>query len=145
MGCSAASTAGLRIFRRPHDDGLRTSPLDRSDPVYAPDYGQHAGAERDPMTVVYAISVTLGILGLLGWAGFAVAAGSSSSGARFDPERKFGERGRAVLAGVTGFGMGGMSATFAGWNSATALLAAVAGAAVMAFLAIRLGPEPESE
>jgi hypothetical protein len=97
------------------------------------------------MTAVYAVSVTIGILGLVFWAGFAVASGSSHSGSRFDPERRFGAPGRAALAGVAGFGMGGMSATFAGWNVATALLAAAAGAAVMALLATRLGPEPDSE
>jgi hypothetical protein len=62
-----------------------------------------------------------------------------------DPEVRFGSRGRAIVAGVTGFGMGGISASYAGWNSWLALAGAVAGASVMAVLAWRIGPGPEPE
>ena len=92
------------------------------------------------MTAVYAVATVAGLGGLVAWA---LLRGVRPEGgdARFDPERRFGVRGRMVVAGVTGFGLAGMSSTFAGWGSGAAAAAAVVGAAVVALLSRSLGPE----
>lgn len=63
------------------------------------------------MVKVYAISLALGLVGLvvilLGGA-FAESLGRPKR----DPGTKMGLRGKAAVGGLTGFGMGGMSAEF---------------------------------
>lgn len=64
------------------------------------------------MVKVYAITLAVGILGLLvvilGGA-FAENVGHPER----DPGERFGLRGKATIGGLIGFGMGGMSAEFA--------------------------------
>ena len=79
------------------------------------------------MVWLYAIALAAGFVMLLLWiAGAAV--GAWVEGWEFaDPERRFGARGRKVVAGAIGFGMAGMSATFAGWHPIFAIIAAILG------------------
>jgi len=88
------------------------------------------------VTVVYGVALAVGMAALVGW----IAAGSSSASGRLDPERRLGTAGRAVVAALVGFGMGGLSAAFAGWPIAGHVAAALAGALVMAAVAVFLGP-----
>jgi hypothetical protein len=93
------------------------------------------------VTVVYAVVLLVGVVLLLVWL-VATAIGVWVEGwESFDPEARFGARGRAVVAGALGFGMGGLSATFAGWPAGLALLAAVAGSGAMALVSRLFGPE----
>jgi hypothetical protein len=92
------------------------------------------------MVWVYAVALIAGFLALLLWI-VGVALGTWVDGWEFaDPERRFGVAGRSVVGGVVGFGMGGMSATFAGWHPALALGAAVLGAAALVFVARVFAP-----
>ncbi len=84
----------------------------------------------------------LGLAGIVGWA-LLRGLGDPGAAGRWDPEARLGRSGRLAVAVLTGFGLGGMSATFAGWATGLALVAALAGAAAVAFSAIALRPEPE--
>lgn len=81
------------------------------------------------MIKVYAVSLVLGIVGLLvvilGGA-FAENLGREEK----DPGKRMGMRGRMIVGGLAGFGMAGMSAEFAplGFNWQVSLLLAVLGA-----------------
>ncbi len=50
-------------------------------------------------------------------------------------------RPRRTIAGFLGFGLAGMSASFAGWATVFALVAAVAGAGALVAAATQLAPE----
>jgi hypothetical protein len=85
------------------------------------------------MVKVYAIALVVGVIGLL----VVILGGSLAENlARegVDPGRKLGKPGRAVIGGLVGFGMAGISAEFAPldlqWPSAfvLALVGAAAGA-----------------
>ena len=91
------------------------------------------------MIPVYAISVVLGAVGVLVWIFLGVTSSSVKGKADLDPEERFGTIGRSVVAAVVGFGLGGMSASFAGWSTFLALLGAVAGAVLMTAAARYLG------
>lgn len=92
------------------------------------------------MVWIYAITLALGSIALLVWI-VGVAVGARVDGWEFaDPERRFGESGRSALAAVVGFGMGGMSATFAGWNPALAAAAALVGGAALVVVARVFAP-----
>ena len=87
------------------------------------------------VTAVYAVATVVGLLGLAGWVltrSLAVARGSG-----FDPEERFGTRGRRALAAVVGFGLGGMSASFSPLEPSSLLvaLAALVGAVAAAWYA----------
>lgn len=88
------------------------------------------------MVPVYAICVVLGVVALVAWVFLGLTSNSVAGKEMLDPEERFGEPGRMVVSGVLGFGLGGMSASFAGWNTGFALLGAVGGA-VLAVLAGR--------
>ena len=86
---------------------------------------------------VYGIALALGIVALLTWA-IAVFVGESVDGwESFDLDRRFGATGRRVVAAILGFGMAGLSASYAGWNAGLAGLAALAGVLVAMALAGR--------
>jgi hypothetical protein len=51
------------------------------------------------------------------------------------------DSGRALVAGVLGFGLGGMSASFGGWNPGLALAGAFGGSLLMILAARFLGTE----
>jgi hypothetical protein len=83
------------------------------------------------MVWVYAFALVAGLLMLLAWiVGVAVAAWVEGWETA-DPERRFGATGRSIVAGTVGFGMAGMSATFAGWHAILAFAAALLGAAAL--------------
>lgn len=93
------------------------------------------------MVPVYATALFLGFLMLLAWI-VGVAVGTWVDGWEFaDPERRFGVLGRSIVAGLVGFGMAGMSASFGGWPPAFAIVGAFAGAAAMALVAKVFGPD----
>lgn len=95
----------------------------------------------DVMVPVYAIALFVGFLMLLAWI-VGVAVGTWVEGWEFaDPERRFGFVGRSIVAGLVGFGMAGMSASFGGWPPALAVLGALAGAAAMVAVARLFGPD----
>lgn len=92
------------------------------------------------MVWVYAIALVAGFLSLLAWI-VGVALGALVDGWEWaDPERRFGSNGRTLVAGVFGFGLAGMSATFAGWHPIVALIAAGLGAAALVFVARAFAP-----
>ena len=96
------------------------------------------------MSALYAIAVIVGLVLLITWAGLVVLGNSVAGWDSLNPEARFGGRGRMAIAALAGFGMGGLSATFAGWATALALLAAVVGAAAMGYVARHLGPTGSS-
>ena len=83
------------------------------------------------MTAVYAISLVSGVLLLLAWVAAVAVAETVTGWDHVDPDRRFGRRGRLAVAGLTGFGLGGMSATFGGWPVAAALAGATGGAVLV--------------
>lgn len=94
------------------------------------------------MTALYSLALFAAALALVAWVVAAVAAANPESRLP-DPDVRFGLRGRSVVAGVLGFGLGGLSATFAGWSTPMALVAGLAGAAFLAASGLILGPEGE--
>lgn len=97
------------------------------------------------MTAVYAVSLVVGVVLLLAWVAAVAVAETVDGWDHVDPENRFGFRGRLGVAAPTGFGLGGMSATFAGWPAALAVTAAVAGAILIVSAARYLGPSEDSE
>lgn len=88
------------------------------------------------MTALYAIATLAGTLLLFAWIVSAALSAGAGEAARFDGAARFGLRGRIAIAGLLGFGLAGMSATFAGWAIAPAAVAAIAGAAALAGYAV---------
>lgn len=88
------------------------------------------------MVKVYAVALGAGVVLLMGWI---IARGFSLNldRHRLDPEQRFGLSGRRTVAGLVGFGMGGMSAEFSprdiSWPLALAL--AVVASAIAAWYA----------
>lgn len=80
------------------------------------------------MKWLYAVSLVVGMLALIVWA-LRQSARRGDSGTQAD---SWGSR---VIAGAVAFGMGGMSASFAGWNPWAAAGAAVVAAVVGVMLA----------
>ncbi len=92
------------------------------------------------MVWIYATALVLGSLALLVWI-LGVAVGAWVDGWEFaDPEQRFGEKGRSAVAAAAGFGMGGMSATFAGWNPVLAAAAALVGGVALVTVARVFAP-----
>ncbi|HEY7564170.1 MAG TPA: hypothetical protein VIA81_04530 [Acidimicrobiia bacterium] len=99
------------------------------------------------MVRVYAIVLAIGVVLLIAWIFLRYFVGNTSGPAGFDPEARFGRRGRQVVAAMVGFGMAGMSAEFSprdlSWP--VALVLALAGAIAAAWFAgfvDRLGSRP---
>jgi hypothetical protein len=87
------------------------------------------------MVKVYAITLSLGVLSLIAWIILrALVTNLPSWPDRFDPETRYGITGRRVVAGITAFGLAGMSAEFSprdiSWPLALVLALLGAGAAV---------------
>lgn len=93
------------------------------------------------MVALYAICTVLGVIALLAWITLGIAASPGEDRKYLDPELRFGERGRASVSALLGFGLGGMSASFAGWSAALALVGAIAGALVAVLVGRYLGVE----
>ncbi len=97
------------------------------------------------MTAVYAISLVLGVLLLFAWVASVAVAEMVTGWDHVDPDRRFGRRGRLMVAGLAGFGLGGMSATFGGWPVAAALAGAGGGAALVGAAAFYLAGDRDVE
>jgi len=84
------------------------------------------------MVKVYAVALALGVLALLLWIGARALAVNVPSWGNADPEKRLGVAGRRMVAGLVGFGLGGMSAEFSprGLSWPIALGLAVLGGAV---------------
>ena len=81
------------------------------------------------MVVLYAVAVLVGALTLGAWILLGVMAERPGSFV-VDPEGRCGLRVRSAVVGVLGFGLGGMSASYAGWPGLAALAAAAGGAVI---------------
>jgi hypothetical protein len=79
---------------------------------------------------VYAVVLVLGVAALLIWLVMGATASSVDDKQDWNPDERFGLVGRNVVAGLLGFGLGGMSASFAGWASGLAVVGAIAGVAI---------------
>ena len=85
------------------------------------------------MIKVYAVSLVLGVLGLL----IVILGGAFAENIKrddLDPGARIGITGRMIVGGLAGFGMAGMSAEFAplGFTWQVSLLLAVVGAVASA-------------
>lgn len=92
------------------------------------------------MTLLYTIVLVLGVVALLLWIAATSVAATVDGWQGVDPERRFGVVGRLVVAAMMGFGLAGMSGSYAGWSAGLAAVAAVAGAALAAMAARYFGP-----
>ena len=97
------------------------------------------------MTAVYAISLISGVFLLLAWVASVAVAETVAGWDHVDPDRRFGRRGRLTVAGLAGFGLGGMSASYAGWPAAAALAGAVGGAVLVGAAAYYLAGDRDVE
>jgi hypothetical protein len=98
------------------------------------------------MVVVYALVLVVGMVALVGWI-FTRALASNLDRPRLDPESRFGTSGRRVVAGLVGFGMGGLSSEFSPRGIAwpLALVLALVGGAALAWYAGRVDVGVEAE
>ena len=71
-----------------------------------------------------------GAVALLAWIAAGGVASSVDGWENVDPDARFGMTGRRLVAGVFAFGMAGLSASYAGWPTVVATIAAAAGAVV---------------
>ena len=92
------------------------------------------------MVWIYAVALIAGFVLLLAWLIAAAVAAWVDGWEDTDPERRFGARGRFVVAGSVGFGMAGLSATFAGLHAGFALVASLLGAAALVWVARTFAP-----
>jgi hypothetical protein len=97
------------------------------------------------MTALFGTILLIGVLALLAWVAATGVAHSVGGWDGVDPENRFGSLGRSVLAALLGFGMAGMSASFAGWSPMLSLIGALAGAAVLVAVGFWLGPARTSD
>ncbi len=97
------------------------------------------------MVPLYAICTALGIIAIIAWVTLGMAATAWEGKDHLDPERRFGALGRDIVAATLGFGLGGMSASFAGWNTGLAALGAVAGGVIAVVVARYLGVEEDPD
>ncbi len=86
------------------------------------------------MIKVYAITLVLGVLGLI-VAIFGNALAENVGRPSFDPLNRFGLVGKTIVAAVAGFGMGGMSAEFSpldfSWQVSLLLALVAAGLSIL--------------
>ncbi len=95
------------------------------------------------MIAIYAVCIVLGVVGIIGWVTLGLMSGSLADKAHLDPEQRFGGTGRSVVSGLSGFGLGGMSASFGGWSDGLAVAGALIGAGVAVVFARYLGFEED--
>ncbi len=105
------------------------------------------------MTTLYAAALVVGGLGVVLWVVLTVLASRDSSDpdtsasdavspsdSAAGPEVRWGASARVIIAGLFGFGMAGISASYAGWSDSLALAMAVVGGAGLGGVAYWLGP-----
>ncbi len=90
---------------------------------------------RSWLNALYGVVLLVGASGLLAWVAAAGVAAWVEGWSAVDPEARFGRRGRMAVAGAVGFGMAGLSASFAGWPTWLVPPGAIAGAGLLALLA----------
>jgi len=105
--------------------------------------GQTVQQKGHQLIPVYAVCVVLGFVGALLWVVAGLTSSSVEGKAGLDPEARLGASGRGIVSGVLGFGLGGMSASFAGWGTGLALVGAVGGAGLAIAVARYLGFEED--
>ncbi len=98
------------------------------------------------MNGVYGLSLVVGLIALVAWI-LLGGLSESNSGRPSHPDERFGATGRGVVAGLTAFGIGGLSASYGGWPTAAAITAALFAALVFAAYAYRYDPgsEPDAD
>lgn len=92
------------------------------------------------MTTLFAAALAVGGIGIIAWIVVTAASSTEEGTTRADPEGRWGRTARVLVAGVFGFGMAGLSATYAGWDVAASAVAALAGGAGLAWVSVLLGP-----
>lgn len=97
------------------------------------------------MVAVYAIATILGVIGIISWVALGMVAETVAGKESLDPEARFGATGRGVVGGVVGFGLGGMSASYAGAGAPLAILGAILGAVAMVVVGRYLGIEEDAD
>ena len=97
------------------------------------------------MVAVYAVATVLGVLAIIAWVTLGMVATAVAGKESLDPEVKFGAAGRGIVAGVAGFGLGGMSASYAGAGASLAVLGALLGAAALVVIGRYLGVEQDPD
>ena len=97
------------------------------------------------MVAIYAIATVLGLIGIFAWVAMGMVADAVPGKDAWEPEARFGPTGRSVVSGVAGFGLGGMSASYAGASTPLAIVGAVIGAVAIAVAARYLGFEGDAK
>jgi hypothetical protein len=97
------------------------------------------------LVAAYAIATILGVIGIIAWVALGLIATSVPGKEAADPETRFGLAGRSVVAVFIGFGLGGMSASYAGAGTFVALLGAIVGAIALVVVGRYLGVEDEPD
>ncbi len=82
------------------------------------------------MVVLYSVVLFAGVFAVGGWLVAGTLAANPDSRVR-DPAVRFGSRGRDVANALLGFGLGGMSSSYAGWPVVPTVVAAIGGAAFL--------------
>ena len=82
------------------------------------------------MITAYWIAFALGLSGLIVWI-FVRGLAHAEVLVRLDPEQRVPNL-KLAVAGVLGFGMAGLSSSYAGWESALTIVGALAGAGAAA-------------
>lgn len=95
------------------------------------------------MVVVYAVAVIGGALALVAWVAVAALAERPDSTVQA-PDERFGRTGQDAVTFTLGFGLGGMSASFAGWPGVAAAAAAIAGGVALLVSGRWLGTTSDS-
>jgi hypothetical protein len=96
------------------------------------------------VTALFGIPLLIGFVLMLIWVSATAVAATVDGWESVDPDLRFGQAGRFVLAGMIGFGMAGISALYGGWPHLLAVGAGVAGAAGLIGVSVWLGPETEA-
>lgn len=92
------------------------------------------------MITAYWIAFGIGLTSLVGWI-LLRGLGQADVLVRFDPERRVPQL-KLAIAALVGFGMAGLSSSYAGWPGATPIVGAVVGAAGAAWYAHWVDEDP---
>jgi len=92
------------------------------------------------LTWLFGVALLVGMVASIAWIALVASAASVEGATRWDPEARFGPTGRSIVAGVLGFGMAGISALYAGWADAVAVVAGVVGGVALVGVSRWLGP-----
>jgi hypothetical protein len=96
------------------------------------------------VVALYSLALLLGTVAAIGWVVAGVAA-DGALGRLPRPEERFGRPGRIAVTALMGFGLGGLSASFAGWAGLQSVLVAVGGAGFLVASMLLLAEDPGSD